>query len=472
MCKTSMFTFILSIFLAIIFNSASAYQTTAGPAGVLKYDREKASPGYNLFTNGTSTYLLDMEGRLVKEWQWQRPGDTQLLENGHLLRLEVLRPPSSRQSGITWGGAAGVVSEYDWNGNLIWSADMDTEDEINHHMVHRMPNGNTLVIVWERISYDDAVAAGRDPNTINDPDVTDCYDSTFPPNNYICDFWPNKIVELDTNGDRTGWEWRAWDHVCNDQDASCLDINYRFPIDVSSHRASANFMHVNSIDFLPDPADLDPTDGDVSGTILINSRVFGEFFLIDYESGEIIDRWGNPCAYGAGDCPSYLNNGDQRLFGAHASHFIKSATDPGEGNVLVFNNGWMRPMGSISEVLEVAKGASGYYTNGSVDWQFKTASPTYSEFMGYVQELSNGNRLITMSMQGHLIEATRDTNEIVWEFVNPMAGGEVLCDLTEANYVANSMFRALRYSEDYPAFAGKNLNRRKVLCAKNMGFPE
>ncbi|MEZ5542341.1 MAG: aryl-sulfate sulfotransferase [Pseudomonadota bacterium] len=408
-------------------------------------------PGYTLFTPATTTYLIDMEGDIAKTWQWELGGDTQLLENGHLLRLEVL-PFPARPSGLNWGGASGMVSEYTWDGKLVWQHAINSADEISHHMIHRMPNGNTLVIVWERITYADAVQRGRDPQTLNnaaDPAV-DCYDSVDPPGRYKCDFWPDKIVELDRKGVPTGWEWRAWDHVCNAQEAGCIDINYRFPITPRSHRSTADYMHANSIDFDPE-----------TETILLNSRVFGEFFIIDYHTGEIVDRWGNPCAYGAGTCPSYMNDGDQRLFGPHASHFVR-APSAGAGNVLIFNNGWMQPTGSASDALEVVRNAAtGRFSDGDVTWQFATVTPTYSEFAGYAQELPNDNRLITMSMDGHLIEVNRESGEIVWEFVSPVVGAELFCYLTEEQAQANFMFRALRYAADYPGLKGRKLQRGK-----------
>lgn len=446
----------MALLLSTMSSLALAYQSTQGPTGVLQHNEDRASQGFTIFTPGTTTYLMNMDGRVVKKWEWERGGDTQLLENGHLLRLEVL-PFPERLSGVNWGGASGIVSEYDWDGTLIWKHEFNTADEINHHMVHRMPNGNTLVIVWERISYADAVQGGRDPQTLNNSNdsTVDCYQSVAPPGRYNCDFWPEKIVELDQNGVPTGWEWRAWDHVCNTQDASCLDINYRFPISAKSHRSTADYIHANSIDF--DPA---------TGSIVLNSRVFGEFYVIDYATGQIIDRWGNPCAYGAGECPSYLNDGDQRLFGPHASHFVRGPS-AGAGNILIFNNGWMQPTGSASDALEVARNeVTGQFSDGEIVWQFETNSPTYSAFAGYAQELPNGNRLITMSMEGHLIEVTRDGNEIVWEFVSPVVGDEFFCHLTDAEAVGNFMFRAQRYARDYPGLQGKQLHRGRPFDPK------
>lgn len=430
---------------------AFAYQAPSGPTGVLLYDRDAAFDGFNLLTVGTKSYLFDMRGRLAKTWAWERGGDTQLLENGHLLRLEVL-PPPERRSQLNWGGAAGFVSEYDWNGDLMWRTRFDGPDAINHHMVHRMPNGNTLVIVWERIPYAEAVARGRDPATLHDPATADCFASTFPPGRYICDFWPDKIVELDPAGEPTGWQWRAWDHMCDGKDPSCLDINHRFPIDPRSHRASANYMHTNAIDFDP--------EGGTAGHVIINSRVLGEFFVIDYASGAIVQRWGNPCSYGAGACPSYMDNGDQELFGAHGAHVVKQRGDPGRGHVLVFDNGWMRPFnptawGTASRALEVD------LSTGDIVWSYQTVANHHSPFVGYAQALPNGNRLISLGMEGNLIEVTRDEGRIVWNFVNPIVGGsQMRCILGDEDAGGNFFFRVLRYAPDYAGLRYRLWGRR------------
>lgn len=438
---------------------ALPYQAPVGPTGVLVLDESAVFEGFTLFTPGTTSYLIDTRGRVAHQWVWERPGDTQLLPNGHLLRLEVLAP-GERTAPVNWGGASGLVSEYDWHGRLLWSTRIDGQDEIAHHMVHRMPNGNTLVIVWERISYANAVAAGRDPTTLNDPTSgIDCFRSTFPPGRYICDFWPDKIVELDPWGQPTGWRWRAWDHIDELPSPSRLDINYRFPLPTTSHRGTANFMHVNAVDF-------DPSGG-TRGHVIINSRVFGEFFVIDYATGEIVDRWGNPCSYGEGACPGYMSNGDQELFGQHGAHVIRDPQDRGFGNVIVFDNGWMRPFnptggGTTSRVVEVD------LRTRTIAWSYQTRANLHSQFVGYAQELPNGNRLITYGMEGLLLEVTRDAPRIVWSFVNPAVGDEARCILEDEDAFTNGFFRALRYAPDY-ADLDRRLRGRRLRFEQILG---
>lgn len=56
--------------------------------GLIAHDRERALPGYTLFTpmlgDGT-VYLIDMDGQMVHAWRLPyRPGCYGYLEDGHL----------------------------------------------------------------------------------------------------------------------------------------------------------------------------------------------------------------------------------------------------------------------------------------------------------------------------------------------------------------------------------------------------
>ena len=55
--------------------SSQAYEAICGPLGVLHYQKEKSYGGYVLYTNhrgGTRTYLINLEGSVVHEWNHGR----------------------------------------------------------------------------------------------------------------------------------------------------------------------------------------------------------------------------------------------------------------------------------------------------------------------------------------------------------------------------------------------------------------
>ena len=64
------------------------------------------------------------------------------------------------------------------------------------------------------------------------------------------------------------------------------------------------------------------------------------------KGGDLLYRWGNPRAYRAGKAS------DQTLFAQHNANWIRPGL-PGEGHILVFNNGGHRPDGDYSSVDEL-----------------------------------------------------------------------------------------------------------------------
>ena len=60
--------------------------------GLIEYDRSRATNGYTLFSpiNAHTTYLIDMEGEVVHEWELPLPPGNYayLLANGNLLVAE------------------------------------------------------------------------------------------------------------------------------------------------------------------------------------------------------------------------------------------------------------------------------------------------------------------------------------------------------------------------------------------------
>ena len=131
--------------------------------GLIHYTPKHSYRGYTLFTNqrGTQTNLIDMEGRVCHRWQADE-GITYsyLLPNGNLL----LRTNPPEQAGGTehLGGARTVLAgastallELDWEGNIVW--EYRSPDMYLHHDFERLPNGNTLILLWTPIP--DALAA-------------------------------------------------------------------------------------------------------------------------------------------------------------------------------------------------------------------------------------------------------------------------------------------------------------------------
>jgi hypothetical protein len=426
------------LFIAGSLSSAFAYEAMVGPTGVLKYDKEKSYGGYTLFSpmdECKTTYLIDMEGNVVHKWETEyRPGMyAMLLPNGNLLRGGVLE-----KAPVSIGGAAGIVQEIDWDGNVIWEYKMHSSAEIHHHCFTRMPNGNTLVLGWEARSIDEAIAKGRDPRSFPT--------SVFNIKKYINQFWVDFVREVDKDG-KTVWEWHVWDHIGTGPHQ--FDINYKLPGPTGTHYPNFDWTHFNTCEYIPE-----------SDLILLNSRNFSEFYLIDHKTGDMIYRWGNPSAYGQGKRPSWYDNGDQKIFGSH------NATYLGKGRFLVFDNGSERPEGNRSAVVEVDS------RTNEVVWKYqaKTSNSFYTFRQGACQRLPNGNTFITSTQSGHLFEVTKD-KELVWDFVSPVNKGKIRCYLEDGdrlNATSNMIHRAYRYGAGYPGLKDKDLSKKVPLsdCPK------
>ena len=155
------------IVLALITASTSfGYEALTGPSGVLRYNKANSYGGYTVFApmlGCKTTYLIDMEGNLVHQWESEYPPGlfAMLLPNGNLLR-----GGSMKQAGdVSIGGAGGIVQEIDWDSKVVWEYKMNSETELQHHCFDRMPNGNTLILGWEAKSLDEVLAKGRDPKS-------------------------------------------------------------------------------------------------------------------------------------------------------------------------------------------------------------------------------------------------------------------------------------------------------------------
>lgn len=428
----------------------------------------KAFPGYLLFApkQNTMTYLINNNGRIINKWTASKypPGQSvYLLESGNILRSCMTKGQLS-----SGGGEGGRVEEYDWNGNLVWELDFSTATYMQHHDIRRLPNGNILMLVIEKKTYAECVAAGFNPAKFQ-PEIAQ-KGMMLP--DYVVEIQPTKPV-----GGTVVWEWHTWDHLIQDFDATKL--NYRV---VKSHpelidcagdqkQLPAFWNHMNSIDY---NASLDQ--------IALSVRGNSEVWIIDHSTttaeakshsggkwgkgGDLLYRWGNPACYRSGTVS------DQRYFQQHDVEWIKSDC-PGAGNLTCFDNGLGRGVYSTVEEFTPAIDASGKYTMvaGSViapanyTWVYKgtTADPMYSENISGAHRLQNGNTIICSGTVGEFREVTT-AGEIVWKYICPVAangpltqGAAIPEDAARTGELMNSVFRVYKYPLDYAAFKGRSL---------------
>ncbi len=470
----------------------------------------KAFPGYTLVfpLSSTKTYLIDMHGRVVRMWQsrYMAGQDAYLLENGNLLRAADLAENEAYFAGASKGGR---IQEFSWDGKLRWDYRFHNPSQIRHHAITRMPNGNILMIVWERKTPQEALAAGVKPELAGKTDML--VDALI------------EVKPAGLTGGQIVWEWHLWDHLIQDHDRS--KANYG---DVAAHPelVDANFSRRpggffgffqpratpkkdepkqmakddkkakdDNLDrlrgigyigagggkkfagFFPDWTHVNAVSYNARlDQIMLCTREFGEFWIIDHSTtkaeaashtggkygkgGDLLYRWGNPRAYRAG------TEKDQRLFAQHDAHWIPEGL-PGAGHVLVFNNG-PRPAGAYSSVDEIvlpvdSEGRYEYspgmaYGPKEPVWSYTEPKKTdlFAIFMSGAQRLPNGNTLIATGFSGTIFEVTPE-KEVVWKYNVPIDFKPGRGTMTFFGGSRNPVFRAYRYAPTYPGLANREL---------------
>lgn len=406
----------------------------------------EAYEGYTLFAPEyfKNTYLMKNDGTIINMWKSNNAQalGTYLLDNGNLIR-SCTRLPNPY---FPTGGFTGRVELFDWDGNLLWYYEYSNKTVLLHHDIEVLPNGNVLMLAWEEKTAEEAIAAGRNPNDIN-----------------MGELWPDHIIEVEPiypSGGNIVWEWHVWEHLIQDYDETknnygnvgehpeLIDINFDGRKYTSVH---ADIHHINSIDY---NEELDQ--------ILLCVHNFCEIWVIDHSTtteeaaghaggrygkgGDLLYRWGNPQAYRAGA------DEDQYLWGSHDAQWIEEGL-PGEGNILIYNNGLVRPEGKYSSIEEITPPIDDYgnyyleegssFGPVSPSWKYTAPNKTdfYSEMISGVQRLPNGNTLICEGNHGYFFEVTEE-KEKVWDFYNSISA-------SSSNPFSDDVFKIRRYPLDY-----------------------
>ncbi len=385
---------------------------------------QDAFEGYTLFTPGgggsggsTTTYLKDNNLNNIQTWNHSNgaasmpyliSGDESGWENTLLIYPYRVNNPTMESGGV--GGAFEVLT---WYGVRIWEYELSNSDYQHHHDVEPLPNGNVLMIAWEKKTSTEAYAAGR--TSLN--------------GNPLNQMWSSAIFEIQHNGNGGGevvWEWHLWDHLIQDADSG--DDNYGIVadhpelFDVNSGNvgggggpgpSNADWMHLNAISY---NAEYDQ--------IVISSHHQDEIFVIDHSTtteeaaghsggnygrgGDFLYRWGNPQNYDRG------NNSYHLIGSQHSINWIPEGY-PGEGNFILFNN-----EGNEAVEFSPPMDEDGFYTiedgqpygPDDIIWD----SPYYSTAMqGGAFRLPNGNTLITDCDSADIEEVT-ESGSVVWSY--------------------------------------------------------
>ena len=454
----------LKIFIAAVLFWFLAYTVSLAQEHTIGWflNSEDAYDGYTLFApiSYTETYLIDNCGKLIHSWSSDfKPAlSAYLLENGTLLRTGKVNNQT-----FNAGGSGGIIERIGENNEITWSYQISNNTQCQHHDIEFLPNGNVLVIVWDLKTSAEAIAAGRNPATVQ------------------TNLWSEKIIEIEplgTNEATIVWEWYVWDHLVQDFNESqnnygvvadhpeLIDLNF------TSGPQGSDWLHINSVDYNSE-----------LNQIIMSNHNYSEVWIIDHSTtteeaagnsggnsgmgGDLLFRWGNPQAYQNG------TTADQVFFAQHDARWVEPGY-PDEGKIMVFNNGLNRPDGDFSSVdaIDAVMDDEGHYTKNSVgtylpeglSWQYVADNPTsfYSSNISGAEQMPNGNLLVCEGAGGHFFEVDLDGN-LFWEYINPVSTNGPLEQGEQVggsppNGNPNSVFRIKRYASDYEGLQNYDLS--------------
>ena len=427
---------------------------------VVTLNAQEVFDGYTLYApsggaggNSGTTYLKDASGNDIHTWShdcgpasmpYLIPGEESGLENSLLYY-----PCKSSNPSMDTGGTGGQIKIYNWDGDLLWdyevSGTVDGTTSSNsmqhHHDIQPLPNGNILIIAWERLHSSEWESLG-----VNGVD------------NSLNQVWMTVVLEVEPNFNTGGaeivWEWYIKDHLIQNYNS-----NYDNYGTISQHpelmdancgtigssggpggEPNGDWMHINAIDY-----------NEELNQIVLSSRFQDEIYIIDHSTtteeaashsggnsgkgGDFLYRWGNPQNYDRG------NNSDHWLGDQHSINWIDNEY-PGEGNLICFVNQYSGMNASILEFVPPLLEDGSYYIEdgdpygpSSYEWiEHATNNFNFSTAMqGGAFRLPNGNTLITDCDNAYIYEISENGNmEFDWT-----AGGN------------NVIARAQKYPPEY-----------------------
>jgi hypothetical protein len=395
------------------------------PTGTTTYYPEKCWNGYTLFqtelhrNNGRGAVLIDMTGNAVNWWKGLDGMPNKILPGGHIMGSTGVRNPKYGYQDMT------DVVEVDWDGNIVWKFDKyelvkDPRQKPRwmarqHHDYQR--EGNT-------VGY---YVPGMEPRLGGGKTLILCHKNLKNPRISDKLLVDDTIIEVDCRG-KIDWEWICSEHF-EEMGFSPVARKTlkRNPSMQPAGGGMGDWMHMNSMSMLG------PNRWDDAGdrrfhpdNIIWDGRQTNIIAIIDRKTGKIV--WQIGPYFTA--TRALIKIG--QIIGQHHAHMIPRGL-PGEGNILVFDNGGAAGYGApnpgaptgfsnalrdFSRVLEIDP------VTLEIKWQYPPpmrmpgGSRLYSSFVSSAQRLPNGNTMITEGNGGRIIEVTAG-QEIVWEYVSP-----------------------------------------------------
>jgi hypothetical protein len=448
--------------LSLVLHSAVVLAgPTVYPTGTTIYSPDRCWNGYTIFQTetGAGAVLIDMNGHAVRSWKHIVGYPVTILPGGYIMGGTVGRVTKQYTHHI---GSDDLIQE-DWDGNVVWKFGSADQVEVdgkpqwsarqNHDfsregapvgyyvpgMTPLVDRGNTLILSqrsgsWPQVTRDHLPRAAR-------------------------------IIEVSWEGEIL-WEWMPVEHFEEFGHSKAARNT------ILQGCKNQHCVFLNTVSRLGPNRWYDGGDERFHPENLVSDDRGTMIFIISKSTGEIVWKVG----------PDYTATPALRalgpIIGPHHAHLIPRGL-PGEGNILVFDNGGAAgfgppnpgsPTGEWNALRDHSRVLELDPTTLEIVWQYTAAtagfvpvmedSKFFSHYASGAQRLPNGNTLIAETAYGRILEVTRES-EIAWEYVSPYS--------TSEKVHSARMFRAYRVPYEWIPQLEKP-EEKAVIPPKNADF--
>jgi len=403
--------------------------STVYPTGTTIYDLGKCWNGYTIFQASmfqgkkSLAVLIDMNGNVVNQWKGLDGIPNKMLPGGYVMGSTGTRNPK-------YGSQDQLdLVQVDWDGNIVW--------EFNKYERVKDPRQKPTWMARQHHDFQREgnpvgyYAPGMDPLVDKGNTIILCHKNLQNPQISGKPLLDDTIIEVTWEG-KVVWEWICSDHFdemgFSEEAKNTLARN---PDVRDVGDGVGDWMHINSISTLGPNKWFDSGDERFHpDNIIWCGRQTNITAVTDKRTGSIVWQVG----------PEYNTTPALKqlgwIIGQHHAHMIPRGL-PGEGNILVFDNGGRAGYGAPnpgaptgignalrdhSRILEfnpvtlevIWKNTPLETGGGGIMQGFRI----YSSFISSAQRLPNGNTLITEGACGRIFEVT-PKYEIVWEYISP-----------------------------------------------------
>ncbi len=414
------------------------------PTGTTIYNPEQCFNGYTVFqAKELGSLIIDMNGGEAKLWRGLHGFPNKVLNGGY-----VIGHTGERSTKYGMQDYRDLV-QVDWEGNIVWKFNKyeyieDPGEEPQwmarvHHDYQREGNpvGYYVPGIDAKTDQGNTMILGH--KTLVCPKISD--------KTLLDDI----IYEVSWDGDIL-WEWVCSEHFDSFEfREESKNILARDPNMRNTGDGMGDWMHLNSMSILGPNKWYDVGDERFHpDNIIVSGRETNIICIISKKTGAVVWKVG----------PYYDYTPEKNLgwiIGQHHAHMIPRGL-PGEGNVLVFDNGgWAgygapnpgSPTGTKNVLRDYSRVLEFDPITLKIVWQFTPneaalvhpadSNRFYSPFISSAQRLPNGNTLITEGSGGRLIEITAE-HELVWEYISPYWGKK---------FKMNMVYRAYRFPYEW-----------------------